>query len=176
MSGGDAARLFVAVKLPVGVAEIVAALRRPEMTGVRWTHAAQWHVTLRFLGRASPAAVGTALGGLDHAPVRAELAGEVTTLGRGVLCVRVGGLEALAAAVVDRTPRLGEPPDRRDFVGHVTLARVTDAAVLRRRTAGLVGSPVPPASWEVREVELVRSDLHPDGARYTTLERISLRA
>ncbi len=170
---GDAARLFVAVTLPPDVEETVAALPRPEVAGVRWTQPHQWHVTLRFLGRESSSAVAAALGGLDHGPARAVFDREVTTLGRGVLCVRVDGLDDLAAAVVDRTQDLGEPPDPRPFVGHVTLARVNRRAP---PVASLGSAPVAPRSWVVREVELVRSDLHADGARYTTVARLPLRA
>lgn len=171
----DDARLFVAVTLPASIEKIVGSLPRPAIAGVRWTGVAQWHVTLRFLGRVSPVAVRAALGGLDHAVVRAELGREVTALGRGVLCVRVGGLDELAAAVVDRTRDVGEPPDARGFAGHLTVARVNRPAGAGRRIASLVGLPVPAGSWPVREIELVRSDLDPGGARYSTVERFALR-
>lgn len=171
-SRGDDARLFVAVRLPATVERIVAELPRPEATGVRWTRPAQWHVTLRFLGRASPSAAMAALGSLDHGTARARLDQEVTMLGKGVVCVRVEGLDDLAASVVACTRHVGDPPGSRPFVGHVTLARLARTA----RTAALPGAPVPAGSWLVREIELVRSDLQPDGARYTTVGRLALRA
>ncbi|NIR41602.1 MAG: RNA 2',3'-cyclic phosphodiesterase, partial [Actinobacteria bacterium] len=48
-------RLFVAVWPPPSVVDLLARLPRREEPGVRWTTEAQWHVTLRFLGRADPA-------------------------------------------------------------------------------------------------------------------------
>src|SRR5438445_10975988 len=43
-------RLFVAVWLPEHVLDLVAALPRPDVEGLRWTSRDQWHVTLRFFG------------------------------------------------------------------------------------------------------------------------------
>ncbi|MCC5952583.1 MAG: RNA 2',3'-cyclic phosphodiesterase [Acidimicrobiia bacterium] len=165
-------RLFVAAWPPPDVLDEVEALEPPEEPGVRWTTRAQWHVTLRFLGRCEPEDATAALEVLADHPgavsTEARMGPEVSRLGRSVICLPVAGLDALAAAVRDVTASVGEPPDPRPFTGHLTLAR------LRGRVAcGLAGRPFQ-AAFQVREVALVASDLHPDGARYATLRTWTL--
>ena len=75
---------------------------------------------------------------------------------------RGGGRRARRAAV-------GEPPDPRPFTGHVTIARLKD-----RPACGVAGHRVH-ATFPVTELHLVRSDLHPHGARYTTIATRPLR-
>lgn len=157
-------RLFVAVRPPDDVLEVIAGLRRRERADVRWTTRPQWHVTLRFLGEVpDPAPVVDAL---DAAPLEAATATvgpRVSALGRGVVIVPVAGMEALAAAVVTATGSFGRPaPDRR-FRGHLTLARARHGPV-----RDLVGEEVD-ARFPVDEVRLVRSHLGRDGSRYEDL-------
>jgi 2'-5' RNA ligase len=156
-------RLFVAAWPPEEVLDLLAALPRPEEAGVRWTRRDQWHVTLRFLGRADPDVAGVALAGV-RSPVAEAVLGPLTArLGRSVVVAPVAGLDALAEAVVASTAAVGEPPDPRPFTGHVTLAR------LRGRPAcGVTGFRCS-ARFTVREVLLVRSHLHQEGARYEVL-------
>ena len=181
------ARLFVAVSPPEEVLDRVAALDRPVVTGVRWTERAQWHVTLRFLGRVDDvAAAAEALAGVRAAPTVASLGPAVGRFGQRVLHVPVSGLDAVAAAVVAATAHVGEPPEEqseeqserspgpagRAFAGHLTLARVTGRARVDLRA--LAGQPVE-GSWRVEEVRLVESHVSPKGARYETVERVPLR-
>ena len=79
--------------------------------------------------------------------------------------VPVRGLDELAAAVVTATTEVGEPPPRRRFHGHVTLARLKKHATMPR----VLGDRVS-AEWPVQEIALVQSRLHPEGARYETLQ------
>ena len=107
------------------------------------------------------------LAGLQPAePVTAEAGPEVTRLSRGVLCLPVGGLETLAAAVRDLSVSIGQPPDDRPFHGHLTLARAKSGADLRSLAGGRIAG-----AWPVEEVTLVSSDTRPDGARYRVLAR-----
>ena len=168
-------RLFVAVVLPEAVADLVAALPRPERTDLRWTTRAQWHVTLRFLGQAQPdeviAAVPDALGllGADAAPV-AEL-GPATAwfAGRRVLQVPVGGLEGLAAAVHEVTQPWGRP-DEPPFSGHLTVARTVGR---RRGPAELAGAQLA-ACFAVTEIGVYASRSGPTGSVYQRLLRLPL--
>ena len=84
-------RLFVAVRPPPEVIDVVAALPRPERHGVRWTRPDQWHVTLRFLGdversraRGRPR---SATGLAGAAAVEVTLGPTTERLGRAVLVV-----------------------------------------------------------------------------------------
>jgi RNA 2',3'-cyclic 3'-phosphodiesterase len=163
-----AARLFVAVWPPSEVLDLLAGLPRAEQPGVRWTTPDQWHVTLRFLGAADPDEVSAALRPLGDrlAPVDVVMGPRVGRLGRGVLVLPVAGLDAVAAAVVDATRHLGQPPEPRPFLGHLTLARLKGAPA-----CGLTDRVVR-AGWIATELALVRSDLHPHGARYTTVSTV----
>jgi RNA 2',3'-cyclic 3'-phosphodiesterase len=161
-------RLFVAVWPPPDVLDLLAGLPRAEQAGVRWTTPDQWHVTLRFLGAADPDEVSAALRPLGGrlGPVEVVMGPRVGRLGRGVLMVPVAGLDAVAAAVVDVTRHLGHPPEPRPFLGHVTLARLKGAPA-----CGLTDRVVR-ARWTATELALVRSELHPHGARYTTVATV----
>src|SRR5262245_34664121 len=109
------ARLFVAVWPPPDVVDLLAALPRPKVRGVRWTTPHQWHVTLRFLGEADPETARAALTTLDADGCEAVLGPGASRLGRGVLAVAVDGLAELAAAVAQATVGIGRPPEPRPF-------------------------------------------------------------
>ena len=175
-------RLFVAVPVPPSprygeLADEVVAGR-----GAKRTPEGQWHATLRFLGEV-----------LDPAPVIAAL--EAACKGRPALpCVveglgafpvakkarvawagiRAPGIEALAAAVEAATAGFGEPPERRRFVAHVTLARFSHPVDLRslvdRHKDTLLSEGV------LDRVILVRSRLGPGGAVHEELHAVRLGA
>jgi 2'-5' RNA ligase len=161
-------RLFVAAYPPPEVVAGLEALPREPAPGVRWVPPVQWHATLRFLGDADPAAVVAALGATTLPRATAELGPQVGRLGLGVLVVPVGGLDALAGAVVTATAELGAPPDPRPFSGHLTLARLRRGA-----TCALIGTAAAGA-FDVEEVCLVDSRSGPEGAVYEVLERFPL--
>jgi RNA 2',3'-cyclic 3'-phosphodiesterase len=164
-------RLFVAAWPPPEVLDAVEALDRPTLAGVRWTTRDQWHVTLRFLGQVDD--VGAVARRLEEVGLDAGLvavAGPLTTrLGRSFVVLPVSGLDRLAAAVVDLTASVGEPPDPRPFAGHLTLARAKPGVGV----GDLVGAPLS-AQWPISEVTLVASELHATGARYSIVARFSL--
>lgn len=168
-------RLFVAVWVPPEISERLAALERPASAGVRWTSREQWHVTLRFLGEVDdPSPVLAALQAADlGAPVQVALGPEAVALSSQVLVLPVGGLDGLAGRVIDATAALGRPPERRPFRGHLTLARRGRGGPPMGRLARLGGLGLD-AGFEVDAVAVVRSHLHPDGARYETLAEVPL--
>ena len=73
------------------------------------------------------------------------------------------GLGQLAAEIGAVTEAIGQPPDRRDFTGHLTLARA------RKHVPGTVVAQPFEAEFLATELWLVSSQLRPDGARYTRL-------
>src|SRR5262245_40965961 len=77
--------------------------------GVRWTTRAQWHVTLRFLGQAPLGAATEALAAVVATAASADVGPRLRRLGRGVLCLPVGGLGDLAGAVAAATGHVGRP-------------------------------------------------------------------
>lgn len=153
--------------------DVLSALPRPDLPGVRWTRPGQWHVTLRFLGDADAGDVVPRLeGALEGcAPADAVMGPACTLLGRNVLQVPVAGLDRLAGAVVDATTDLGRPPRPGRFHGHLTLARGRRPGDLR----SLVGRPAT-SSWPASEVTLVSSVPGRGGSRYEVVGRWPLAA
>jgi 2'-5' RNA ligase len=158
-------RLFVAAWPPPAVVERLVAVPRPEVRGVRWVSPADLHVTLRFLGDAEPDDVAARLDSVVWPSAIVGLGPEVVRLGRSTLVVPVQGLDGLAAVVRDSTADLGQAPDERGFVGHLTLARARGWS-----GRGTVGAPIE-ATFVVREVVLVASATRHDGPRYHVMRR-----
>jgi len=157
------ARLFIAVWPPEEVVADLLALPRKDQRGVRFVDPDHWHVTLRFLGDANPDATEAALDGIEIAATRVRLGPAVDVLAERALVVPVDGLDAVAREVATRTRDLGER-SRRRFVGHLTIARLKPFAAMPRALGAMVH-----AEFDLAEIALVQSQLHPDGARYTTI-------
>jgi RNA 2',3'-cyclic 3'-phosphodiesterase len=169
-------RLFVAVWPSADVVDVLTALPRPEVAGVRWTTREQWHVTLRFLGQIATDDVDEAtdaFGRIDAAAVggvSAEMGPATACFGRSILQVPVRGLDELARVTVDATAAVGQPPDDRPFHGHVTLARARGRKGDLRRLRGTALG----ARWTVAELTLVASTPHRDGSRYEVVSSLPL--
>jgi 2'-5' RNA ligase len=160
----------VAVWPPPDVVDALAAIERPPGPDLRWTTRDQWHVTLRFLGRATSAeAVGATLSGVTHGACLVTMGPQVRPLGRSLLVVDVAGLDSLAAAVAQATEPVMADDSPRPWHGHLTVARGRRRADVRRRG----GQPVS-ASWWAHDFALVASRLEPSGARYRTVARYPL--
>lgn len=164
------ARLFVAVWPSPEVVEALGALPRPEVPGLRWTTAAQWHVTLAFLGSRDLEATITAFRAIrpPPGPVLAQVGPETGRFGTRIVHIPVAGLEEVADAV--RVCLFGD--DDRPFTGHLTLARARDR-VDRSALYSVVGVPLS-ASFPVVEVTLVSSLLGRGPAAYEVVERLAL--
>ncbi len=79
-------------------------------------------------------------------------------------------LVSLAGAVEIAVRQAGFPAERKPFHPHVTVGRVRQGRRLRKPDAWLEMAPEDGfGSFEVRSVSLIRSDLLPDGPRYSSL-------
>ena len=192
----DVARVFVAVGLSGGAREqligAVERIRQQVPEGIQWADPSGMHLTLKFLGNIPSVRVVSLLDSLEpvaasHAPFSLELAGMGTFPNRHkprVLWAGVDGdLDALSRLQQDAEEAitaLGHSPEERPFRPHITLGRprrsVSDAA--RGRIGSVVSGLKSPASvrWAVELVEVMQSELHPSGARYTVLGSVPLRA
>ena len=189
-------RLFVAIPLPESVQNEMekaqAELRRglPENC-FRWTQRGQFHLTLKFLGNVPTdcieALTRSTQAACSHFPafrLRAEQIGAFPNL-RSPQAIWVGvndreGLlsklqQAVDTAVRNVTAESGE----KNFTAHVTLGR---AKRTPRPPAGILEKPASEMSgrlfgeWTAAEVAIIRSELSPEGARYTTLAAVGLAA
>lgn len=179
-------RLFVA--LPVPPSPVYQQVTRDLLAAApsaRPVPAGAWHITVRFLGEvldATPviAALEAACKGRPALPCVVEGLG--TFPGTGFppdkkarvawAGVRAPGIDALASAVEQATARFGEPPERRAFVAHVTLARLPNPADLRRLVDQHRATLF--AQGPIDRVVLYRSTLGPGGPRYEDLHTVRL--
>lgn len=174
-------RLFVAIRLPRPIREQLLDLMGG-VRGARWQSDDQLHLTLRFIGevdRHIAQDVHAALGGIHHPPFSIALNGIGTFERRGQPSVLWAGacpqepLKALHKKVDQACARAGISPDRRAFHPHITLARL-------KRDAGPVDSlieqfgGVASEPFTVDSFSLFESDLTPEGAVYSVVERYSL--
>jgi 2'-5' RNA ligase len=195
MPGKTGIRSFVAVELSDEVRQALAAVQRDLKVqappgAVRWTRPDSIHLTLQFLGDILPDQVEAVAGALraacaGRAPFAFELAGAgvFPNLNRPrVVWVGVvepsGALSALQQRVVQALAPLGFVPEERGFSPHLTIGRAArDAgsrdlaalgALVARAGIGSLGRVA------VNAVNLMKSDLKPDGAVYTPLAVILL--
>ena len=125
-------RLFVGIPLGAETAGELSALvarLRVSAAGLRWSASESWHITLQFLGNATPEqlqCLTTRLADVRSAPVLIEL-GELGSFERtGVFFADVAvtpGLAALQERVVAATSHCGFVAEPRPFHAHITLAR-----------------------------------------------------
>lgn len=172
-------RLFVAVPIPSGVREDLAhaAERIRTLDGVRPVPAGQLHLTLRFIGEVDRAreaplaqAIADAAVAVPSFAIRLRGAGVFPSHRRArVLWIGVdedASLTALQRSVEEAVVRVRVPPDPRRFRPHITVGRI------RRPPppvglAGAVAGVRFEATVDVKRVSLMRSELHPSGARHT---------
>jgi len=185
----DVIRTFIAVDLPSNVLDTLGQIssqlqeKLPE-TPVRWVNFEKMHLTLKFLGDVSVENIGM---------VERILKSEAAK--RPVMEIGIGGIGAfpkmrhprviwigveapselfdLRRGIEDGVARLGYNYDKYEFTPHLTLGRISRKAsaadvrtvgnVLHDFQVGFIGVA------RIDAVHLYRSDLHPDGAKYTRL-------
>jgi len=181
-------RCFAAVDLAAQVLatiETVVGAMKQVGGDVRWVATKNLHVTLKFLGEIPETRVDAARAALLRcATLRAPF--EVTAMGLGTFpnprrarVVWVGlsapELSDLAGEVDEALAEEGFSREARSVIPHITVGRVRSPRGWERVLAAM--RPY----WEnsfgtsrVDEIVLYRSELGPDGPRYTALERLPL--
>lgn len=164
------------------VESVVRTLRaRPNGDRVRWTSPENLHVTLRFLGDVKAIVLPDLVGAVaeelrGHPAFPCELK-EVRAFPNArsprviaVALVAEGHLTELAAAVERGAVRSGFPRESHSFRAHLTLGRLRGHAYPSvHGDFDLSGFPTP-----VDSVVLFQSELKPEGAVYSEIERIPL--
>ena len=175
-------RLFVALELPEPVRRGAAAWRDElRLDGLRPVADPDLHVTLCFLGEVEETAgasigeaVAAAAAGLGPLPLVVGVPVWLPSRRPRVLAIGVddpgGRLHALQAAVGVALSAGGwYEPERRPYLGHVTVARVRGSVARPARP------PAPPAlAFRAHEVAVIRSRLGAGPARYERLRTIAL--
>ena len=182
-------RVFVAVGLSPEAREqlvdAVARIRNEIPEGIQWANPSGMHLTLKFLGNIPATGVGPLLDclatvGRESAPFMLHLDGLGMFPNRRkprVLWAGVDGdldaLSRLQQAAEEAINALGYPPEQRPFRPHITLGRprrsVSDRQLARIGDTVTALGPPRSLSWPVDSMDVMQSELHPSGARYTIL-------
>jgi 2'-5' RNA ligase len=180
-------RTFIAILIPEVWTEYLAAVARElarGATGLSWVKPENVHVTVRFLGDLDDAGVARVRASVRRsaAPLRAPVArlGRLGAFPRPerprVVWVGLSegeeGMKAVAAAVDRGLEEDGFGRAEKPFRAHLTLARVREGA----KGVPLLSTPLPepPPAEPLRRLAVMKSDLHPSGARYNAFEEIRL--
>jgi 2'-5' RNA ligase len=182
-------RTFIALMIPPDWTDYLGVVSRElasKTRGLSWTRPENLHITLRFLGDLDDAGVERVRGlvardaGAEIAP-RAGLGsiGAFPNLDRPRV-VWIGLAEG-AESVVSVAGSMNEALERggfgapdKPFRPHLTLARVREGARGLEAIRDAAPPPPPPRALLDR-VCVMKSELHPAGARYTALTEIRLR-
>ena len=182
-------RLFIAVRIPEPVKDEIekaqGALRDALRTNtVRWTTREQFHLTLKFLGNVEAQRAGSLVEALRLAcrgftPLALRARGLGFFPERGFPRVVWAGaqddkeqLPRLQRAIEETMRDFTTEAAERNFFGHVTLGRIKgirrpESEALVQAAAGMAQRVF--GEWTAGEVELIRSELSPAGAKYTSL-------
>lgn len=180
-------RSFIAIELPASTRkalEALAAELKKSDAAVGWVRAESIHLTLKFLGdipEEQVAPIGAALGEIARGVFAFKLqssgcgafpsAKEPRVIWAGLR----GDIEELGRVqkmVEEAMVPFGFAPEGRPFRGHLTIGRVRGRQgiqALRQILLARQGFMSEP--FDVAELVLYKSDLRPDGARYTPLFR-----
>lgn len=182
-------RTFVALLIPKPWAEYLGRVERDlagPMSGLSWVKPENLHLTLRFLGDLGDSGVRRAgesvRRGAEGAPAfRAQLGGlgAFPSMSRprvlwAALAEGADEATVLARSVNEHLKRDGFGPPDKPFRPHLTLARIREGARGLDAMREYAPPPVPDGAWLDR-VALMKSELHPAGARYTALVEVRLR-
>ena len=192
----DTVRVFVSVGLSDeardALVDAVDRIRAEVPDGIQWARREGMHLTLKFLGNLPSANLTSLLECVDEfAKVNPAFGLNLTGLGMfpnrrkpRVLWAGVDGdlhaLSSLQQAAEDAINSLGYRPEQRPFRPHITLGRprrsVPDGQLAR--IGAVISGLAPPnsVSWQVSSVDVMRSELHPSGARYTVLGSAPLKS
>ncbi len=182
--GGFAVRLFIAVEMTRQVRDELRSIqgRLREFAGdVRWTRAEQMHLTLKFLGDTPDEQVEAVCGAAGEvaaqlAPFELSLSlcgcfpprGAVRIVQCGVADAS-GSLQQAGELCEDAFDSLGFARERRPFKPHLTIGRVREDRTHGRLRTAVEQIEAKPVAQMVDAIAVVRSDLHPSGARYTNV-------
>jgi 2'-5' RNA ligase len=176
VSGDERLRLFLALRLPGPVLDVLEAWQEEHLRGVRIVPRGHLHVTLAFLGSRPAGELDAVVGELRAAAADAQadlrLAPSRYRESRGVAMLALddvgGGATALAQSLQAGLERLGVyRRERRPWLPHVTVARFRERPRLRLEPPAM-GTFVP------SDAAAYLSRLHPGGAQYVVLESVGL--
>ena len=182
-------RTFIAIEIPSEVKSALAALQddlRRAGADVSWTRPENIHLTLRFLGEVDERRIGEVErvcvdSAAEFRPFTLRLNDTDVFPNARQPRVLWPGLAGEIEKAVEMRKRLndglaliGFELEEKDFHPHLTIGRVKSNKNARELLALASARQVPALSFVVTEIVLMKSELHPAGARYTPIAKVSM--
>ncbi|NOX38064.1 MAG: RNA 2',3'-cyclic phosphodiesterase [Calditrichaeota bacterium] len=184
-------RTFIAIKISPELMQHCAALIDELKTlpaAVKWVKPETIHLTLKFLGNITrdqleqvQQVVESVVRGEGAFELESAELGAFPSLDRPrVFWVGLAGngqqqLMALQKKLESALAQIGFPEEARPFKPHLTLGRVKSSRQLTQVIGKIKSTAFPNIAFPVKEVLIMRSELRPDGARYSVLKSFPLQ-
>jgi 2'-5' RNA ligase len=190
----DKIRTFIAIELPQDVKATLSRLQTDLGAGkdnsVKWVNPDSIHLTLKFLGNVNADAIPQVINAMENLAKNANpLSLRVSEVGtfpntRSPRVVWVGlkgdteTLSGLQQHLERSLAAIGFPPENKAFSPHLTLGRVRNGIRPSQRLAladrlSIAKLKIRPEMY-ITSINLMKSDLTPQGAIYTQLASIGL--
>jgi 2'-5' RNA ligase len=183
-------RAFIAIEIPAEIKTALGAAQaslRPLKADVSWTKAENVHLTLKFLGEVAETRLDELRAVMCETTVN-EPYFALNLDGMGVfpnarqprvlwtgLAGDVRRLQELQKTLDAGLRQINMAGGKNDFHPHLTIGRIKS----NRNTSELIAAAnqyaLPALSFNVSEIVLMKSELHPAGARYTAVIHAPLR-
>ena len=170
-------RAFIALPLPdeVKIALGAASGLLEKSVYAKWVKPEAMHLTLKFLGNIEENILGELSEGIDNIASR-FLPFEMVLSSLGAfpsakrariiwagIDTEIVRLRELALLIDDLSAGFGILKEQRTFAAHITLARLKASAVVN------LDIKIPEINFTSKKIHLYKSDLSPNGAKYTVL-------
>jgi 2'-5' RNA ligase len=180
-------RCFIAVRIPApvrkAIAEVMDTLKKSG-ADVKWVPEENIHITLKFLGSTDEAIIGEIKESL-HRSVAAYRPFSIRIAGTGyfpagrrprVVWIGIddaGALPDLQGDIEKEMVTFGYEEERRPFSPHLTIGRVRSDKGMTEMLKRLdTFRETAFGEVEIREITLMKSELRPAGAEYSSLAEI----
>lgn len=183
-------RTFIAIEIPSEIKSALAALQdelRRAGADVSWTKPENIHLTLKFLGEVDEGRIGE----IEEVCAASAAGFQPFTLSLNdmgvfpnarqprVLWAGLAGEIEKAAGMQRRLEAglalIGFEREEKAFRPHLTIGRLKSNKKTRELLALAGARRLPALSFTVGEIVVMKSELHPAGARYTPIVKVPLR-
>lgn len=182
-------RLFIAIEIPHEIKAALAAAQnhlRQIRADVSWTKPENIHLTLKFLGEVEESRLNEIRQVMNDAVSETSFF-SLGLQGMGVfpderqprvlwagLTGAIEQLQKLQRRLDGGLRQINLSDGNNDFHPHLTIGRIKSNRNTRELLAEAQQYALPALSFNVSEIVLMKSELHPAGARYTALIRAPL--
>ncbi len=182
-------RTFIAIELSDSVRQKIAELQeelKRDREKISWTKPGNIHLTLKFLGDTEESKIDR-IAGIINGIASDYQSFSLSVSGLGVFpnfrrprVIWVGmpnspaSLIEIAEKIDSNLAEIGFPQEDKRFSPHLTIGRVK-AEVSNGFIEKIKSRQFDGGEFNVNEILIMKSDLHPAGAVYTQLQKIALR-